>query len=69
MIRVRGVIGGAVVRPEGIVKCVRDGVTEILEGVEFFPAEEYHQDFSARNPNHPYVRAVIAPKLEKRKSP
>jgi peptide-methionine (S)-S-oxide reductase len=44
-------------------------VTEILEGVEFFPAEEYHQDFSARNPNHPYVRAVIAPKLEKRKSP
>ncbi len=32
MIRVRGVIGGAMVRPEGIVKCVRDGVAEILEG-------------------------------------
>lgn len=40
-------------------------VTEILESAEFYPAEEYHQNFSARNPNNPYVRAVIAPKLEK----
>lgn len=40
-------------------------VTGIVEGAEFFPAEDYHQDFSRRNPNHPYVRAVIAPKLDK----
>jgi len=43
-------------------------VTEIVEKVEFFPAEKYHQDFYERNPNHPYNRAVIAPKLEKLKS-
>lgn len=43
-------------------------VTEIIEGPEFFPAEAYHQDFYERNPNHPYNRAVIAPKLEKLKS-
>jgi len=43
-------------------------VTEILERAEFFPAEAYHQDFYERNPNHPYNRAVIAPKLEKLKS-
>jgi len=43
-------------------------VTEIIEGAEFFPAEAYHQDFYERNPNHPYNRAVIAPKLEKIKS-
>ncbi|MFZ4775087.1 MAG: peptide-methionine (S)-S-oxide reductase MsrA [Terrimicrobiaceae bacterium] len=43
-------------------------VTEIVEGAEFYPAEKYHQDFSERNPNNPYVRAVIAPKLEKLKS-
>jgi len=43
-------------------------VTEIIEGAEFFPAEAYHQDFYERNPNHPYNRAVIAPKLEKLKS-
>jgi peptide-methionine (S)-S-oxide reductase len=43
-------------------------VTEIIDTTEFFPAESYHQDFTARNPNHPYVRSVIAPKLEKLKS-
>lgn len=40
-------------------------VTEIIDATEFYPAEDYHQDFTARNPGHPYVRAVIAPKLEK----
>lgn len=43
-------------------------VTEIVEGAVFYPAEEYHQDFYAQNPNHPYNRAVIAPKLEKLKA-
>jgi peptide-methionine (S)-S-oxide reductase len=40
-------------------------VTEIVDFTEFFPAEEYHQDFSERNPGHPYVRGVIDPKLRK----
>ena len=40
-------------------------VTEIITGAPFYPAEEYHQDFYERNPNHPYNRAVIAPKLDK----
>ena len=43
-------------------------VTDIIDETEFFPAESYHQDFTARNPNHPYVQAVIAPKLEKLKN-
>ena len=43
-------------------------VTEIIDKTEFFHAEGYHQDFTARNPNHPYVQAVIMPKLEKLKS-
>jgi peptide-methionine (S)-S-oxide reductase len=43
-------------------------VTEIVDFTEFFPAEDYHQDFSARNPGHPYVRAVIEPKLRKIKN-
>lgn len=42
-------------------------VTEIIDTTDFFPAETYHQDFTARNPNHPYVQSVIAPKLEKLK--
>jgi len=40
-------------------------VTEIVDGAEFFAAEGYHQDFAGRNPGHPYVRAVIDPKLRK----
>jgi peptide-methionine (S)-S-oxide reductase len=33
----------------------------------FYPAEEYHQDFVKRNPNHPYVVANSLPKLSKLK--
>lgn len=40
-------------------------VTEIVDLTEFYPAEGYHQDFAERNPGHPYVRAVIDPKLRK----
>ena len=40
-------------------------VTEIVPLEKFYPAEDYHQDFARRAPGHPYVRAVIAPKLDK----
>ena len=44
-------------------------VTEIVEGAKFYPAEAKHQNFYRRNPDYPYNRAVIAPKLEKLKKP
>lgn len=40
-------------------------VTEIVPAAEFYPAEEYHQDFADRNPNQGYVRGVVVPKTEK----
>lgn len=40
-------------------------VTEITQAGDFFPAEEYHQDFFARNPTQGYCLAVIPPKLAK----
>lgn len=40
-------------------------VTEISELPEFFTAEEYHQDFFAKNPNQGYCLAVVAPKVAK----
>jgi peptide-methionine (S)-S-oxide reductase len=40
-------------------------VTEIVPLQDFYPAEKYHQDFYDNNPNYPYSRAVIRPKLEK----
>lgn len=40
-------------------------VTELLPLDVFYPAEEYHQDYFARNPGQGYCVAVINPKLEK----
>lgn len=42
-------------------------VTEIKPMTQFYPAEDYHQDFYEHNPNHPYSYFVIRPKLEKLK--
>lgn len=40
-------------------------VTEVLPLDQFHPAEEYHQDYYARNPDQGYSRNVIAPKVKK----
>ena len=43
-------------------------VTEIEPLDVFYPAEDYHQDYYARNPAQPYCAAVIAPKVAKLRS-
>ncbi|HRY50511.1 MAG TPA: peptide-methionine (S)-S-oxide reductase MsrA [Candidatus Paceibacterota bacterium] len=40
-------------------------VTQIVPLRQFYPAEDYHQDYFQLNPNVPYCAAVIRPKLEK----
>ena len=40
-------------------------VTEVVPFETFYPAEEYHQEYFARNPNQPYCRIVVAPKVAK----
>lgn len=40
-------------------------VTTLEELEEFTRAEEYHQDYAARNPTHGYIRAISKPKVEK----
>jgi peptide-methionine (S)-S-oxide reductase len=40
-------------------------VTEISPLAEFYRAEEYHQDYFAKNPNQGYCLAVVAPKVAK----
>jgi len=42
-------------------------VTEVTALKGFYPAEEYHQQFVRRHPNHPYVVVNALPKLEKLK--
>jgi peptide-methionine (S)-S-oxide reductase len=40
-------------------------VTEVALFTEFYPAEDYHQAYFARNPNQGYCSFVIAPKVAK----
>jgi len=40
-------------------------VTEVAPLTEFYPAEQYHDNYFARNPQNPYCAAVIAPKVAK----
>jgi peptide-methionine (S)-S-oxide reductase len=40
-------------------------VTELVPMTNYWPAEDYHQDFFARNPNQGYCMAVAAPKVAK----
>lgn len=40
-------------------------VTEITAFKNFYPAEDYHQNFYANNPNYGYCAYVIRPKLDK----
>jgi peptide-methionine (S)-S-oxide reductase len=40
-------------------------VTEVAPFDKFWPAENYHQEYFANNPNQPYCAAVVAPKVAK----
>jgi peptide-methionine (S)-S-oxide reductase len=40
-------------------------VTEVVPFDKFYIAEEYHQEYFARNPYQPYCMAVVAPKVSK----
>jgi methionine-S-sulfoxide reductase len=38
-------------------------VTTLEPLCEFFPAEDYHQDYARNNPGQPYIQAVSTPKV------
>lgn len=40
-------------------------VTEISPIINFYPAEDYHNNYFAQNPDQPYCSAVVRPKVEK----
>ena len=40
-------------------------VTKLEEFKAFYPAEEYHQDFVDKNPDHPYIQRYALPKVKK----
>ena len=40
-------------------------VTEVTAFKEFYPAEDYHQNYYNQNGSQPYCQMVIRPKVEK----
>lgn len=40
-------------------------VTQLEPAPEFYPAEAYHQDYAAANPEQGYCRVVVSPKVAK----
>jgi peptide-methionine (S)-S-oxide reductase len=43
-------------------------VTEVTPFTAFYPAEDYHQEYFARNGGQPYCQVVVAPKVAKFRS-
>ena len=54
-------------RDEAARKFSKPITTEIAPRTKFWPAEDYHQDYFAKNPNAGYCRLVIKPKVDKLK--
>ena len=49
-----------------VAKVFEAPIVTTLEPLEqFFEAEDYHQNFAARNPGQPYVAAIALPKVKK----
>ncbi|WP_447979388.1 peptide-methionine (S)-S-oxide reductase MsrA [Candidatus Nitrospira bockiana] len=43
-------------------------VTQVVPASRFYKAEDYHQEYFARNPSQPYCQYVVAPKVAKFRS-
>src|SRR5438309_6175687 len=59
-------ISEAYIRQLNEARVFTDPIVTTLEPLEsFYSAEEYHQDYAARNPNQPYIVYVAQPKVDK----
>jgi peptide-methionine (S)-S-oxide reductase len=59
-------IAEAYIRQLNDAHVFHDPIVTTLEPLqEFYAAEEYHQDYAARNPNQPYVAYIAQPKVDK----
>jgi peptide-methionine (S)-S-oxide reductase len=59
-------VAEAYIRQLNEARVFHDPIVTTLEPLEtFYVAEEYHQDYAARNPNQPYIVYVAHPKVDK----
>ena len=61
----REVTNAVIARVDAAQLWSRPIVTQINGAEIFYPAEDYHQYYFAKNPNQPYCLAVAAPKVAK----
>ncbi|NCP87460.1 MAG: peptide-methionine (S)-S-oxide reductase [Anaerolineae bacterium CG_4_9_14_3_um_filter_57_17] len=55
-----------VIRELEVARLWPDPIVTTLEKMDlFYPAEDYHQEYFANNPNQPYCQAIVAPKVVK----
>ena len=59
-------VAEAYIRQLNDARVFHDPIVTTLEPLEaFYVAEEYHQDYAARNPGQPYIAYVAQPKVDK----
>jgi peptide-methionine (S)-S-oxide reductase len=59
-------IAEAYIRQLNDARAFHDPIVTTLEPLrQFYAAEEYHQDYAERNPNHPYIAYIAQPKVDK----
>jgi peptide-methionine (S)-S-oxide reductase len=59
-------VAEAYIRQLNEARVFRGPIVTTLEPLEaFYVAEEYHQDYAARNPHQPYIVYIAQPKVEK----
>jgi peptide-methionine (S)-S-oxide reductase len=59
-------VADAYIKQLNDAKVFSDPIVTTLEPLqEFYPAEQYHQNFVTENPNHPYVLQWAVPKVQK----
>jgi peptide-methionine (S)-S-oxide reductase len=59
-------VSEAYIRQLNEARVFHEPIATTLEPLqEFYVAEEYHQDYAARNPMQPYIAYVAQPKVEK----
>jgi peptide-methionine (S)-S-oxide reductase len=59
-------IAEAYIRQLDDARVFKAPIVTTLEPLEqFFPGEEYHQDYASRNPSQPYIVYVAQPKVDK----
>ena len=59
-------VAEAYIRQLNDARVFNEPIVTTLEKLEtFYPAEDYHQDYAARNPQQPYIMFVAQPKVDK----